>query len=533
MPSSELFSYRGHDAAMPIAGDKQWPFNFGDLAPNPVPWDAWINQETCVDNPWSSQCQTITQAAYRPGIVYPRAFWSMEPEWSKCGSGPMGIVDPPTALPTAHGVALPTMPNVVSTQTTAASPKMDPTSNLVKPTADPPRPNPHTLKSTKGSSTEAAHHSDPPASNSVERGSTKTGGDPASSPSDPSREGSIYTTISGTHANGPTSRQPPSFSQSSSAKLTSSVQDPTTILVPTSAIGHSPVSLGTLAIVSASEAGAVSIGTHLLSVGQATTLGATVISLGSQTLVASVIPSAASPGTSSDNALSVLEGGQTQEPHPLVKVTLDGQTFTAYSGGMVAGAGTTMLASQSKVVDVHGQTISFASDGVVVASSSYNFQVYSSVERTQDTGTPGRSSSIVDPTLAITYAHATSETTMYGHLDLAGNTVMYIGSSTFTYSNQAVTEGGVTFTPLSDTKYAASTASGARTSRHSNLETKLPSIQSTRVIITSAPSSTASDSSTLGNEHTSTSSKSDATLIHSSFALPYITAILFMLLVGF
>lgn len=96
---------------MDIMGDIQYPFNFADLAPNPVRWDAWISQETCYTQQDYPSCQTITQAAYRPGIVYPSAFWSLNTQWSNCVSGIFGIVDPPTALQTANQVATPTMPS--------------------------------------------------------------------------------------------------------------------------------------------------------------------------------------------------------------------------------------------------------------------------------------------------------------------------------------------------------------------------------------------------------------------------------------
>jgi hypothetical protein len=126
VPSSDVSSYRGHAAAMPIAGDIQYPFNFADLAPNPVPWDAWISQETCYTQQDYPTCQTITQAAYRPWIVYPRAFWSLEPRWSNCGSGVFGIMDPPTALPQAHEVASLTWATATGDPTSTAVPKQDP-----------------------------------------------------------------------------------------------------------------------------------------------------------------------------------------------------------------------------------------------------------------------------------------------------------------------------------------------------------------------------------------------------------------------
>lgn len=124
--------------ALAIAGDVHRPFNFGDLAPNPVPWDAWINQPTCVGHTQFPYCQTITQAAYRPGIVYPRQIWSMDPAWSNCGSEAFGIMDPPTALPLAQEEAVPTYPNLPTATVTSASPQVTPSQNLPNPTVEQP-----------------------------------------------------------------------------------------------------------------------------------------------------------------------------------------------------------------------------------------------------------------------------------------------------------------------------------------------------------------------------------------------------------
>lgn len=85
LPSSRISTYRGHAASMPAASSSSYPFNFADLAPNHVPWDAWISQETCWAHRDYAICQTITQAPYRPWIVYPTEFREMEPLWSKCG----------------------------------------------------------------------------------------------------------------------------------------------------------------------------------------------------------------------------------------------------------------------------------------------------------------------------------------------------------------------------------------------------------------------------------------------------------------
>ena len=149
IPSSDVSSYRGHAAAMAIAGDVQYPFNFADLAPNPVPWPAWISQETCFTQQEYPQCQTITQAAYRPWIVYPSAFWSLNSQWSNCVSGIFGIMDPPTALPEARGIVTPTAPTseVSGKPTSAAVSKQRPSPNgaiatssqRAAPSSDPPK----------------------------------------------------------------------------------------------------------------------------------------------------------------------------------------------------------------------------------------------------------------------------------------------------------------------------------------------------------------------------------------------------------
>lgn len=144
LPSSRLSTYRGHAAAMPIASLPPYPLNFADLAPNPVPWDAWISQETCATHQDYPSCQTITQAAYRPWIVYPREFWEMGGEsWKKCGSDVFGIMDPPSALPKADEVPMPTMPTVASedgataTTRTRETYSASPAVSVPRPTAQP------------------------------------------------------------------------------------------------------------------------------------------------------------------------------------------------------------------------------------------------------------------------------------------------------------------------------------------------------------------------------------------------------------
>lgn len=148
VPSTRLSTYRGHAAAMPIQSLPPHSLNFGDLAPNPVPWDAWISQELCYNHQDYPQCQTITDAAYRPWIVYPTEFWEMgDPRWTGCVSDAFGIMDPPSALAQAGGVAMPTVPTQVETTAAATTRKegegdavstpAEPSKVAPRPTADP------------------------------------------------------------------------------------------------------------------------------------------------------------------------------------------------------------------------------------------------------------------------------------------------------------------------------------------------------------------------------------------------------------
>lgn len=142
VPSSEVSSYRGHVPAMQQAGDIKWSFNFADLAPNPVPWDAWINQETCAGHTQSPNCQIITQAAYRPALAYPRQLWALDPAWSNCEHFAFGIVDPPTALVVAGEVAGPTYGGTAPVTSSPALPQPSvshelPTVTSTQPSQDP------------------------------------------------------------------------------------------------------------------------------------------------------------------------------------------------------------------------------------------------------------------------------------------------------------------------------------------------------------------------------------------------------------
>jgi len=227
LPTSDIFSYRGHDAALPIMSSHPYPFDFGDLAPNPVPWNAWISQETCYTQQSYPQCQTITQQAYRPWLVYPRAFWSMERAWSKCGSGAFGIMDPPTTLPEATAIALPTMSagdggngNGAQSTSTAAAPMPTMTSRSPSQTMSPSTqdPAPTTeLQSTENPSTESDGASE--KSTAIVPDAATTSGYPTST--SPQSFASI---IPGNGGGGASQSFPPT----SSADSPNSINDPPT-----------------------------------------------------------------------------------------------------------------------------------------------------------------------------------------------------------------------------------------------------------------------------------------------------------------
>lgn len=120
---------------MSIMSQQPLLFNFADLAPNPVPWDAWISQETCYTHQDYPQCQTITQEAYSPWLVYPDAFGKMDRKWSKCVSGIFGIMDPPTALQTVDEVVKPTTASGEVDPTKAATGRQHPVATTPKATA--------------------------------------------------------------------------------------------------------------------------------------------------------------------------------------------------------------------------------------------------------------------------------------------------------------------------------------------------------------------------------------------------------------
>ena len=106
LPSSSLSSFRisiasGHGQT------SQYPFNFGDLPPNPVPADAW----------WGANGQaTITDANYRPALAAASYFRALDPAWSNCAIQEFGVQDPPYAL-TQEAVAA--APNVIGAEPTA------------------------------------------------------------------------------------------------------------------------------------------------------------------------------------------------------------------------------------------------------------------------------------------------------------------------------------------------------------------------------------------------------------------------------
>ena len=484
IPSSEVFSYRGHAAAMPQVGDVHWPFNFADLAPNPVPWDAWISQETCAGLEFYPNCQTITQAAYRPWLVYPSAFWSLDPKWSSCISGAFGVMDPPSALPELGVMAIPTTPGAMSTPTRSAAPKMDPTKSLLKPTAAP-------------WSTQTTVH--------------------------PGKESASSMDLGAEHA--------------TRMGVNTETYVATTVHIPTSVIRSSAMSVGTIRISRASQDGAVSVGSHVLSAGEATTIGNTVMSLGSKTLVIGVRPkpSDADAGGDSDRALSILASAQTQKD-PRATFTLEGHTYTAYSGGLVAEVGMTVALPNAAATTVDGHIMSLGNNGVVVDATSFDFQ---RPPPKSTSGAPNPSISIVqhaDELIAAIYTHGASKITVFGHVDPAGTTIMTYNSSAFTYAGQPVVGNGTTFNPvLSDVSGKSGQPSTSTTMEDPARKTGLPSIvsvnQSTSSALTLPPSTSTSRRRAASTAQTTSSSSAASTNLSGATLPPVVlTAYLVFLL---
>ena len=394
LPSSEVFSYRGHAAAMPVAGDVHWPFNFADLSPNPVPWDAWIRQELCYGHEAYPTCQTITQAAYRPWLVYPSAFWSMDPLWAGCSSGIFGIMDPPSALPTQHEMAMPTSQGMHARPMTTARPATDPTRSQVKPTHNP-------------TSTHAkVVHGEDPATKGEARPDRTTGGNAK------------------TETDG--------F---------------TTWHVPTGVLHSSHLSVGSMRVLPVSRGRAISIGTDIHSVGHHTKIGNTYMSLGSKTLLIGNDPKVSTADPAAHGALSIVATVQL-ESDPRVKVTLDAEVYTAYSGGILEASGTTMVLPKDGVNTINDHTLSLGQGGVEVDGTAHAFNRPSHGTSTGWHDPGDAAAHTKDELIAALYTQGASTITLLGHIDAAGKTVMTHGSSIFTFTGQKVIEDGITFRPV-------------------------------------------------------------------------------------
>lgn len=420
IPSTSLFSYRGHAAAMPIAGDIQWPFNFADLAPNPVPWDAWISQDLCYNHQDYSTCQTITQEAYRPWLVYPEEFFTMESAWRKCGSGAFGIMDPPTALPKADVVAVPTMSTTGDGFVEASGLRTRTRSGSLSPETPV-----LSAKTTK-----------------IEQKPYKQGQDPVeATKTDPRDE--AKSTASG--SDGQPHLADPNLASSSPPDRTTATPKGTTTAIAKSAPRHSTLSIGTMPLVAASQTGAVSMGTHLISEGHTIDIGPTHISVGTGSVVVSVDPTSTThPQLGSMNGLSILSAAQTKGK-PAATFVMGEETLTAYSGGVVVGPETTHAPGHSKIT-VSGHTIELLSEGIVVDSATMAFDPVSKT---------------VGQTVRIAFAHRASTTTLLGTVDPAGQTIFGISSQSRTYRGQALTLHGIAFSAMAST---SGPATGVRSS---------------------------------------------------------------------
>lgn len=529
LPSSDVSSWRGHDAAMPILSSKAWPFNFADLAPNPVPWDAWISQETCVDLRHLPQCQTITQAAYRPQIVYPSFFFSMEPEWSKCVSGIYGIVDPPTALPVAHAIAEATTPTAITVATTPAAPKTGLAGGLVRSTtaylssdAAVTLPTPESRKpaiaTSRHSSVDLPSRHDPLRSSLLrvtEPAPEHTTAELQSSLSEPHLESKDPSTD--TASGGPESVTLTEPTRETSFDVQSHLA--TTIILPTNTLDETLGSVGTLPVLRVSRTGVVSVGTDIVSEGQATTIDGTFISLDGASLVAGKKTTISSrigllTTIKTTNALSVLASAQT-EASPQVRVTLGNDIFTVYSGGTLANQETTLELLHGEATTVDGQGVSFANSGVIIDASSFRFHddPRTSIE-SPDSVISSRISGA--SSVEATYRHGASTMTLKGHVDPAGNTMLTLGSSRLTYTGQRLTQNGLAFSARAG--HSSSGPPTSSTSGDPKLKTALPSIVTAHNAITSAPSPSHVVSQTLWHSSFGTS-------VTTSDALPEVAGL--------
>ena len=348
-------------------------------------------------------------------------------------------MDPPTALPTVKDVVTPTYPTSSIDPTRTAAPKQDPTKSVV--------------------------------------GATSTA----------EQLQSGFSTA-----------------QDPGAGKSKSLDQPTLVSlkhIPTSLLQTSKLSLGTLAVVPASRDGLVSIGTNVLSDGEATTIGKTVVSLNSGSLVFGVEKSTPTTHTDPLNAVSVLAAAHTQG-EPSAVFTLDGEAYTAYPGGLIAGESTTVDLSRHTGVAVAGHIVSMGGGKVWLDSTSIAFK-----ESHGNNPPSSADHATTDETIVATFKHGSSRMTLSGYIDSAGNTVMTFGTSTLTYTGHNLVRDGTTYAavgvskdPIEQTSLpkivsaGGSTAATGYTTQHSALNTGTGAAASTAKSSSSA-SSTSLESS--------------------------------------
>ncbi|KAK3621065.1 hypothetical protein LTR22_025350 [Elasticomyces elasticus] len=127
---SEVSSYNGLGGY--LKGDAiNYSFDFGDLAPNSLPADAWFRQQgvcTHYSNhtkissglKWPDlRCETIWEDQYSPILAVPTQPFALQSGWAGCTPA-FGLYDPPKALQTAEVLASVTTP--VALTSPAATP---------------------------------------------------------------------------------------------------------------------------------------------------------------------------------------------------------------------------------------------------------------------------------------------------------------------------------------------------------------------------------------------------------------------------
>jgi hypothetical protein len=146
------------------------------------------------------------------------------------------------------------------------------------------------------------------------------------------------------------------------------------------------------------------------------------------------------------NAVSVLAAAHTQG-EPSAIFTLDGEVYTAYPGGMIAGESTTVDLSHHTAVTVAGHTVSMG-DGKVWLDSffiafreSHGNNPHSSADHAK-----------TDETIVATFKHGSSRMTLSGYIDSTGNTIMPFGTTTLTYTGQTVVRSGTTYAAVGVSK---------------------------------------------------------------------------------